>query len=225
MLSGLPAYITITFLVTVVFTWLLFICAVKNKILPAIILTLWLAVTGLLAYNGFFNETAGTPPKFILAIAPAFFFIIALLVSKKGHDFINKLDFRKLTFLHIVRVPVELILYWLAVNKAIPDLMTFEGRNFDIISGITAPVIYFVCFKGTKVINHQLLLAWNFICLGFLLHVVINAILSAPFSFQQFAFDQPNIAVLYFPFVWLPSFIVMLVLLSHLVAIRQLLKK
>ncbi|HVF96549.1 MAG TPA: hypothetical protein VM871_04480, partial [Flavisolibacter sp.] len=39
-----------------------------------------------------------------------------------------------------------------------------------------------------------------------------------------FAFDQPNIAVLYFPFIWLPSFIVPVVLLSHLVCIRQLLK-
>jgi hypothetical protein len=38
-----------------------------------------------------------------------------------------------------------------------------------------------------------------------------------------FAFDQPNIAVLYFPFNWLPSCIVPLVLLSHLAAIRQLL--
>jgi hypothetical protein len=42
------------------------------------------------------------------------------------------------------------------------------------------------------------------------------------FPFQQFAFDQPNIAVLYFPFIWLPSCVVPLVLLSHLAAIRQL---
>lgn len=223
--TGLPAYIIITFLITVFFTWLLFIRAVKNKIIPAIILTLWLAVTGLLAHNSFFIETTGTPPKFILAVVPAFLFILVIMFSKKGHAFTDKLDLRKLTLLHIVRIPVELVLYWLAVEKAVPDLMTFEGRNFDIISGITAPAIYFICFKGAKVINHQLLVAWNFICLGLLLNIVINAVLSAPFSFQQFGFDQPNKAVLYFPFVWLPSFIVMLVLLSHLVAIRRLIKR
>lgn len=225
MLSGIPAYIIITFLVTVFLTGLLFILAVKNKTIPVIVLTLWLVVTGILAFKEFFIETTATPPMFIFAVAPAFIFILIVMVSKKGHAFTNTLDVRSLTLLHIVRIPVEVVLYWLAVEKVIPDLMTFEGRNFDIICGITAPVIYFVCFRGTKVLNQKLLLAWNFICLGLLLNIVLHAVLSAPFSFQQFAFDQPNIAVLYFPFVWLPSFIVMLVLLSHLVVISRLLKR
>jgi len=33
---------------------------------------------------------------------------------------------------------------------------------------------------------------WNFVCLGLLLNIVINALLSLPSAFQQFAFDQPN---------------------------------
>ncbi|TAH22438.1 MAG: hypothetical protein EAZ08_00730 [Cytophagales bacterium] len=46
---------------------------------------------------------------------------------------------KNLIYLNIVRIPVEIILFWLFVNKAIPELMTFEGRNLDIIAGITAP--------------------------------------------------------------------------------------
>jgi len=65
---------------------------------------------------------------------------------------------------------------------------------------------------------------WNVMALALLLNIVINALLSAPFPFQQFAFDQPNIAILYFPFVWLPSFIVVTVLFSHLVSLRKLIK-
>jgi hypothetical protein len=49
------------------------------------------------------------------------------------------------------------------------------------------------------------------------------AILSAPGLFQTRAFDQPNVGVLYFPFVWLPGFIVPAVLLSHLVVLTKLL--
>ena len=71
--------------------------------------------------------------------------------------------------------------------------------------------------------SKKLLLIWNFIGLALLLNIVINAILSAPTLFQQFAFEQPNVAILKFPIVWLPSFIVPVVLLSHLVAIRRLL--
>jgi len=103
--------------------------------------------------------------------------------------------------------------------------MTFSGRNFDILAGITAPIIYFVCFRDSAISNRLLLLIWNFISLLLLLNIVINAILSLPFPFQQFAFDQPNIAVLYFPFTWLPSCIVMAVLFSHLIAISRLAKK
>jgi len=121
-------------------------------------------------------------------------------------------------------VPVEITLHWSATEKAVPELITFAGRNFDIVAGITAPIIYLTCFNGSLVKNRGML-NWNFICPGLLLNIVINAVLSAPFIFQQFAPDQPNIAVLYFPFVWLPSFIVMVVLLSHLVAIRRLLKR
>jgi len=225
MLTGLPAYITITFLLIVILTGLLFINSTRNKKTASIIIIVWLTVTGILAYNIFFTDTSGMPPRFTFAIAPPLILIIALLVSKKGQSFTDKLDLRKLTLLHIIRIPVEIILYWLAANKVVPELMTFAGRNFDIVSGITAPLIYFICFNGSQVKNRGLLLVWNFICLALLLNIVSNAVLSAPFIFQQFAFDQPNIAVLYFPFIWLPCFIVMLVLLSHLVAIKRLWKR
>ncbi len=225
MLYELAVHIIITFLVTVILTGLLFISATNKKTTVATIAIIWLGITGLFAYNNFFTDTAGLPPKFTLAVAPAVFLIIALLISRKGQTFTNKLDLRKLTLLHIIRVPVEITLYWLAAEKAVPELMTFAGRNFDIMSGITAPIIYFICFNGSLVKNRGLLIAWNFICLGLLLNIIINAVLSAPFIFQQFALGQPNIAVLYFPFVWLPSFIVMVVLLSHLVAIKRLLKR
>jgi hypothetical protein len=57
---------------------------------------------------------------------------------------------------------------------------------------------------------------WNWICLALLLNIVVRAVLSAPSPIQQFAFDQPNIAILHFPFVFLPGFIVPAVLFCHL---------
>ena len=99
--------------------------------------------------------------------------------------------------------------------------MTFEGRNLDIISGITAPIIYYFVFIRQK-LSKLVLLFWNIICLVLLVNIVAIAILSAPFSFQRFAFDQPAIGILHFPFILLPCCIVPLVLLSHLASIRQL---
>jgi len=116
---------------------------------------------------------------------------------------------------------VELMLLWLFMHKAVPQLMTFEGRNFDILSGLSAPFIYYFGFVK-KSLGKPVILIWNFICLGLLLNIVVNAVLSVPTPLQQFAFDQPNIAILYFPFVWLPCCVVPIVLLSHLAVIRQL---
>jgi hypothetical protein len=225
MLTGLPSYLILTFLAAVVLTYQLFINTVKKKRWPSVIIFAWLAITGFLAQYGFFSDVISKPPPFILAVAPPLVFILFLFSSKKGKAFIDSLDLQKLTLLHIVRIPVELSLYWLAAHKAVPELITFTGKNFDIMAGITAPVIYFIGFSGGRVKNRQLLLGWNFIGLGLLLNIVIYAVLSAPFPFQQFGFAQPNIAVLYFPFTWLPSFIVMVVLLSHLAAIRQLVRQ
>ncbi len=198
MLNNVPAYVTAVFIATVLLTLWLFVKATKNKIIVTIISIAWLALTGVLAYKGFFKNTT---------------------------RFINNIDLRTITLLSIVRIPVEFVLYWLFLHKAVPELMTFTGRNFDILAGITAPIVYFICFKNNIVINKRLLLIWNLISLLLLLNIVVNAILSLPFPFQQFAFNQPNIAVLYFPFTWLPSFIVMAVLFSHLVAISRLMKK
>jgi hypothetical protein len=39
------------------------------------------------------------------------------------------------------------------------------------------------------------------------------------------AFEQPNRAVLFFPFAWLPTVVVPLVLLAHLVTIKRLIKE
>ena len=101
--------------------------------------------------------------------------------------------------------------------------MTFEARNFDIIAGITAPFIAYFGFTK-KMVGRRIILLWNFICLALLINIVVHALLSAPISFQKLAFGQPNVAILFFPFSWLPTFIVPIVFLGHLILIRQLIK-
>jgi hypothetical protein len=76
-----------------------------------------------------------------------------------------------------------------------------------------------------KTLNSTIILVWNIICLGLLINVVIHAALSIDTSFQQFGFEQPNRAVLYPPFVGLPTLVVPLVLFSHLVVLKRLLQQ
>ena len=234
MIENLPIYISIIFSLTTVTTLLLFVWTIRNsnsaktrkKTASIVIgLIIWLVFQAVLTLNNIYNtDTNSFPPKIMLiGILPMILAIILLFSTSKGIQFIDSLPLRNLTYLHIVRIPVEIVLFWLFLNKAIPELMTFEGRNFDIIAGMTAPIIAYFGLKKTK-LNRQTILIWNFICLGLLINIIVNALFSAPSPIQKFAFDQPNIAILNFPFSWLPTFIVPIVLFGHLTSIRQLIK-
>jgi len=211
-------FILITFCAIGVF----YFASGKQTIALVIILSFLLVEAGL-GLTGFFTKTDGIPPGLALLVLPPLLLIMALFISPKGRSFIDSLDVATLTILHTVRIGVEIVLYSLFLYKAVPGLMTFEGRNMDIISGLSAPLVYYFGYKKAK-LSSAAILGWNLLCLSILLFTVINAVLSAPTPLQQWAFDQPMIAILYFPFIWLPGIVVPLVILSHLSAIRQLIK-
>ena len=233
MIENLPLYISIVFGLTTVLTLLLFHYAVLNstsdnsvgnaKIILSII-SFWLVIQAILSLNEFYAaDTTGIPPRFIFAILPPFVTILILFLTKRGLAFIDNLPLINITYLNIIRIPVEIVLLWLFLHKAVPKLMTFEGKNFDIISGITAPFIAYFGFEKER-LSKKIILYWNVIALLLLLNVLIIGILSAPFAFQTFSFIQPNTAILHFPFIWLPAYIVPIIFFGHLVSIRQLLK-
>lgn len=220
-MENLPLYLSVVFLLTTCLTVFVFYKATHHSKPALAVIVIWMMAQSVLSIRGFYLETGTLPPRFILLIGPPLIFIGVLFFTNAGKKFIDHLNVKYLTFLHVIRLPVELVLFWLFIQKVVPEIMTFEGRNLDIFSGITAPIMFYFGFIK-KNFSNRILLIWNFICLGLLVNIVTIAVLSAPFSFQKLAFDQPNIAVLHFPFVWLPCCIVPLVLLSHLAAIRQL---
>jgi hypothetical protein len=222
-MENLPLYLPLLFIsITAATFWLLAKAGNFSKQVILLLLA-WLAVQCVISSTGFYLDSTAFPPRFVVAVLPALIAIAVLMILPKTANKLQSFDIKYLTLIHVVRVPVEITLYFLFVYKAVPELMTFEGRNGDIISGITAPIIYLLVFILKKG-NWKLLLAWNLLCLGLLLNIVVNAILSVPSPLQQQAFDQPAKAVLYFPYIWLPSFVVPAVLLAHLVSIQKLLR-
>lgn len=222
-MENLPTYVSLLFAVaTFAVIWLFYRATNRSNLVLAFTF-IWLVFQGIFSYKGFYLITNTLPPRFVLLIGPPLLLILVLFFTKWGRKFIDSLNLEFLTWIHAARLPVELILHMLFLYKLIPEVMTYEGMNFDIFSGITAPVVVYFGYRK-HAFSKTVLLAWNFLCLALLFNIVTMAVLAAPFPFQQIAFDQPNIGVLYFPFVWLPCFIVPLVLFSHLVGIRRLLQ-
>lgn len=186
----------------------------KNKRLIFVFIG-WQLLIGILAYNHFFIEKPTLFPLAILGTIPLTVWGLKIVDKKK----INP---KLLLGIHILRVPVELVLYQLYLQGKIPKLMTFAGWNFDIIIGLSAMLVLIYCILTKRRINQYFLKIWNSIGLVFLLVIVSFAILSSPLPIQQLAFDQPNIAVLEFPYCFLPTCVVPIVLTSHVLMLLKI---
>ncbi len=129
--------------------------------------------------------------------------------------------------IHVLRIPVELVLYQLYLQHSIPLSMTYQGINFDITMGISALLLLAYSLLSGKQINRNFFITWNILGIGFLLFIVALALLSSPIPIQQLAFDQPNVAVLAFPYCLLPAGVVPIVFMAHLLLLRgkKLIKK
>ena len=227
-METVPLYVPIVFILTT-FATLAFlnqaVRSVGSRSLAAkilfFVLPLWLIFQAVIALGGFYQNESSIPPRIALFGAfPALLTIVAYLIFFRK-SFIERIPLRLLTSLHVVRIPVELTLYWLFIGKQVPQVMTFEGLNFDILSGFLAIIVYFVAFGGRN-INRWLLVTFNIIGMLLLANIVSIAIMSLPSPMQQMAFDQPNRAVMYFPYIWLPTIIVPIVLFGHLASLWKL---
>jgi hypothetical protein len=223
MIQSLPLYISLLFSATVILTIVWFYIATKSKTFLLLAIG-WVVVQTILGLSGIYRDAEAMPPKLILfGVAPAMLVIVVTFLTARGRAFIDRIDLKTITYMHSIRIPVEIVLALLFHQGFVSVLMTFEGTNFDMFSGITSPIVAYFAFRAGQQ-HKKLLFGWNILCLILLLNVVITAALAISSPFQQLAFDQPNVAIMYFPFNLLPTFVVPVVLFAHLVALRRLSK-
>src|SRR4029453_7841174 len=113
----------------------------------------------------------------------------------------------------------DLAMHRMAERGIMPPQMTYTGRNFDIVTGITAILVAALVWSGRG--GKQLVLAWDLLGLALLLTVIIVAIVSTP-RFAFFGADRLNVWVAYPPFVWLPAVLVLAALAGQLIVFRAL---
>jgi hypothetical protein len=222
-MEHLPFYVSLLFELTVALTIYLFYRAAHSSKAFLLIVIVWVAIQALLGLSDFYYLSKNAPPKLPLLVGPPTALIIILFLIKKGRSFIDKLSISNLTLVHSVALLVEPVLYFLFVYKYAPKAMTFEGSNFDILSGLTAPIAYYFGFVNKK-LNRGILITWNLICLGLVINASRVAVLSMP-NFGVIGAEQPDIALGLFPYILLPAVIVPIVLFAHLASIRNLVIK
>lgn len=227
MIENVPPYVSVLFLLTTFAALGIFIYGVRvagrTQIAAkwtSFILALWIAFQSLVSYSGSYLSIGTMPPLiFVVGIVPSILLLVTLLFLWSRS--VPGLSLRILTAIHIVRIPVEIVLFQLGKAELVSGLMTFEGVNFDIVTGFVAiAVLIFGFRKGEP--NRPALIAFNIFGLCMVTVVVAIGILSVPGPIQSLGFETPNIAVLYFPYAFLPTVVVPIILFAHIETLRQL---
>jgi hypothetical protein len=191
---------------------------VKSRIVITILL--WAVIISVLSLTGVTGNFNLFPLNFApLIIAPLVIILFATF-SRKTTDLLQHVSRKNIVQLQVFRLFVEIVLWMLFIQNLAPEQMTFEGRNLDILSGITAPLVAYFFSNNRKV-----MIAWNLICLGFLINIVAVAILSLPSPFRVFMNEPANTIVTKFPFIFLPGFLVPLAYGLHFLSLKQLLNQ
>lgn len=163
------------------------------------------------------------PPRLLLfGVIPAVVLLTIPLFRTSTRQLIVAIPMESLVWIHAIRLPIEVLLYQLYYDQGVPRDMTFEGRNFDIIMGLTAPIMALI---GLKKFTRIHFIAWNVTGLLLLANVVTIGVLSAPTPLQSMNFSQPNVAIFHSPYVLITVLFVPLVLWSHVVSLVKLLKR
>lgn len=181
----------------------------------------WLGLTALLAAAGALSNFSALPPRITPVIVAGNLAAVIVAASAAGRRLALATPLAWLVGFQVFRVGVELCLVLLFHGGVVPVQMTFEGRNWDILVGLTALPVAWLAARGR--LTRPWLLAWNLFGLSLLLNIVVISTLSTPSPFRAFHAEPANTFIATPPYVWLPSLLVPAALCGHLLVFRALL--
>lgn len=177
----------------------------------------WMTVTWIAAGSGVLREWEAQPPPFGLFVVAIVALAGMMSFTGFGTRLARGLPIWLLVAVQGFRFPLEFAMHAMYERGIMPVQMSYSGRNFDIVTGVSALLVAWLAATGRG--GRRLVLSWNAAGLALLVNVVTVAILSTP-RFRYFGDDRLNVWVTYPPFVWLPAVMVLAALAGHLVIFR-----
>ena len=183
----------------------------------------WLAVSAYLSLTGFFVNFTSLPPRILIAIIPPALAIGYIVSSERVNNILRVLPKSWMIYAQSFRILMEIFLFLMFTSGALPVQMTFEGRNFDIIIGLTAPIIAYYSYRK-KVWPKIVPLLWNLAGILLVSNIFIIGLLSTPGPMRKFFNEPANAMIAYFPFIWIAALIVPFAYLLHILSIIQIMR-
>lgn len=186
-----------------------------------IALGLWTILMAVLSLSGFTNNFDSFPPRPIFIILSVFIFFSIAIFTPTLSEILLYTPPQWILYLQSFRFFVEILLWLLFIQNLIPVQMSFEGRNFDILVGITGPIFGYFCFVKQNW-SKKAAFWWNIAGLALLFNILVIAVLSMPTPIRMFMNEPANRIVAIFPFFFLPSILVPIAFVMHIFSLRQL---
>ena len=175
----------------------------STRTAPAI-LAAWFLVAFATVYAGVLTQVPFPPPVFVAA---GVIFSLAMIVLVPGvAAWLRDVDLRWILSFHLVRF-VGAFFLWLAAQGRLPDSFAKPAGIGDIITAVWAAGLLATGYARPG----RALLIWNLFGIADILFVVVNAvrgIMTQPAAFTEFY---------KLPLGLLPTFIVPVIIVSHLV--------
>jgi hypothetical protein len=180
----------------------------KRRIFTVTLISLiaWAIVTAILSLTGVLSDFSTFPPKLFITLIIPLVTIIWVVRTHAMKEILMHTPPQAIIWIQSFRVFVEILIWRLFVDNLAPIQMTFEGRNFDVVSGLTAILV--AVLVTNKKLSPAIVIAWNFLGLALLINIVAIAIMSMPTPFRVFMNEPANTIVTKFPIVWLPALLV-----------------
>lgn len=179
----------------------------------------WMALTFLVARAGLLRFDT-RPPTMLLLLVALVAIAFGVARSGLGARLAAGLPLAALVGFHAFRLPLELIMHEAWAEGLMPVQMSYEGLNFDVLTGVSAVLVAGLIATGRA--GERLARLWNVAGFVLLVNIVTIAVLSMPGPLRRFEGEPANVWVSQAPWVWLPAVMVLAALAGHLVLFRRL---
>jgi hypothetical protein len=160
------------------------------------------------------------PPTMLFVFAGVFILAFGAGSSRFGKQLAVELPLAALVGFQAFRFPLELLLHEAYREGLMPVQMSYSGRNFDIVTGVTAAILGLVLWKRS--VPKWIVQAWNVMGILLLANILTVAFLSTPLPIRVFFNEPANVWIKDAPYVWLPAVFVLLAIMGHVLISRKL---
>jgi len=195
----------------------------KSKWLPLWIgVGLWLGYIATLAHFGVFRNFSLPPRIPLFAVLPAFGFIFWFFKTGRHHRLLHVVPRWQPVAFQTFRIGVEFLIMGAVLRGLGPMEPSFEGYNFDIITGITAPLVALLVYRW-KTLSEKWVFWWNVMGLLWLVNVVFIFV-SLGVAPQIWGYESipinPGFGEM--PYLLIPAFFMPSAVFMHVFSLLQL---